>query len=250
MIWAELVQMYDLANLDLKAAIAQGIKGTDMESIRKDARERLTTALDALSPESIRELESILSIPEKRDEQYQAADIFNQVGHIPQQLFDSIIRAAVYEPNPSFNRYFIDPCVAQFGNRKVVISLLEHVKTGTNFEKAGAVNALYWALPSSTIINGQETEESKRLNKDLGDISDEMHILLLSEFVHNDDLDVRRSIIPAILGKDRVYAEDLKQLAERARRIALAYPATEYIHQRVLVNLGIQEGLPCKPERG
>ncbi len=51
----------------------------------------------------------------------------------------------MYEHNPSLNRYFVEPCVAVFGSWQVREALLDLFEQGSNFEKAGAVNALYWA---------------------------------------------------------------------------------------------------------
>ncbi|MEH1922688.1 hypothetical protein [Nostoc sp.] len=48
--------------------------------------------------------------------------MFNKVAqsapkHLKEVLFSPIIRAAVYERNPSFNRSFVEPCVIAFGHR-------------------------------------------------------------------------------------------------------------------------------------
>jgi hypothetical protein len=54
-----------------------------------------------------------------------------------------MIRAAVYERDPSKNRVFVEPCVATFGLRRVNETLLGRFENGSDQEKAGAVQAMY-----------------------------------------------------------------------------------------------------------
>ncbi len=61
-----------------------------------------------------------------------------------ERFFQPLIRAGVYEINPSLNRQFIEPAVKHFGVRRVKEALLEVINNGTAFEQAGAISALYW----------------------------------------------------------------------------------------------------------
>ncbi|MGW1070706.1 hypothetical protein ACWD4F_40185 [Streptomyces aureus] len=53
--------------------------------------------------------------------------------------------AAVYDPDPSFCRWLVEPAVYAFGRRRVMTALLEYLRTGTQAEQAGAKRAWYCA---------------------------------------------------------------------------------------------------------
>jgi len=62
---------------------------------------------------------------------------------VPEALYESMMRAAVYERDPSKKRAFVEPCVRTFGLRRVSETLLEWFENGSDQEKAGAVQAMY-----------------------------------------------------------------------------------------------------------
>ncbi|MFF4542411.1 hypothetical protein [Streptomyces aureus] len=64
---------------------------------------------------------------------------------LPEELFASLMAAAVYDPDPSFCRWFVEPAVYAFGRRRVMTALLEYLRTGTQAEQAGAKRAWYCA---------------------------------------------------------------------------------------------------------
>lgn len=143
-------------------------------------------------------------------------------------LFSPLIRAAVYERNPSLNRYFVEPCVDVFGREEVYEALLDLVEQGSNFEKAGAVNALYW------VGSAGSTRKSAPI--------------FLTEFVNNSNLDVRRSIIPRLTLDPSHYADELKPLVLEAIEIAKNH-SDDYIRHRVEVQLGTEHLLKPLPHR-
>ncbi|MGV9454549.1 hypothetical protein [Streptomyces sp. NPDC003635] len=53
--------------------------------------------------------------------------------------------AAVYDPDPSFCRWFAEPAVYAFGRRRVMAASVDCLRTGTDAERAGAVRAWYCA---------------------------------------------------------------------------------------------------------
>ncbi|MBU0595072.1 hypothetical protein KJ567_00095 [Candidatus Bipolaricaulota bacterium] len=69
------------------------------------------------------------------------------LGFCPKELFRPMIRAAVYEPDASFNQEFIKPCVAFFGMRAVAEALCEYAECGTRREIDGVWLAGYWIIP-------------------------------------------------------------------------------------------------------
>jgi hypothetical protein len=53
--------------------------------------------------------------------------------------------AAVYDPDPSFCRWFVEPALYAFGRRRVRAALVDYLRTGTDAERAGAIRAWYCA---------------------------------------------------------------------------------------------------------
>ncbi|MDZ8184795.1 MAG: hypothetical protein RMX96_08090 [Nostoc sp. ChiSLP02] len=175
--------------------------------------------------------------------------------HLKEVLFYPLIRAAIYERNPSLNRSFVEPCVIAFGHRLVNEALLEFVEHGSNFEKAGAINALYWAqvplrfdgkVPSFS--KEYATPESQAAYDALADIHLRKRCLFLTEFVKNYSVEVSRSIIPSLILDPLLYPDELKHLIPKA--IAIAKTHTDsYISHRIEVQLGTESLLQPLPLR-
>ncbi|MFG2869535.1 hypothetical protein [Streptomyces sp. NPDC048338] len=64
---------------------------------------------------------------------------------LPEELFAPLMAAAVYDPDPSFCRWFVEPAVYAFGRRRVLAALVDYLRVGTEAERAGAVRAWYCA---------------------------------------------------------------------------------------------------------
>ncbi|MGW5346297.1 hypothetical protein [Streptomyces sp. HUAS TT3] len=64
---------------------------------------------------------------------------------LPEEWFAPLMAAAVYDPDPSFCRWFVEPAVYAFGRRRVMAALVDYLRTGTDAERAGAVRAWYSA---------------------------------------------------------------------------------------------------------
>ncbi|WP_415645635.1 hypothetical protein [Stackebrandtia soli] len=148
---------------------------------------------------------------------------------------EALIRTAVYDPNPSFNRQFVEPALNAFGHRVVKTALLDYLRTGTNRERAGAARAWYWsALPlrlPHVRAEGQDAG-SRPASDDTSEIVGEWREIALREFVSNDDLDVRRCILPGLSLWKSAYPSESHDLVEAAVAIARAHP-DEYIRHRV-----------------
>lgn len=164
-----------------------------------------------------------------RDEQKKRFVAYVLRSKVPRRFFPQTIRAAVYDENPSFNRQFIEPCIVSFGNRAVIEALLSYLCDGTKFEKAGAANALYWAWLDLARV-GFRSDQAADLRK-------ATDCLLLQEFVANEDVDVRRSIIPGLNLDPNHYSNNFKRLIPRAIEIARQH-TDAYIRHRVEIQLG------------
>ncbi len=140
---------------------------------------------------------------------------------LPEPFFDPLVRAAVHDPDPSFDRQFVEPLLAAFGARRTQEALLGIFATGTNPERAGAARAWYWA-----------TVETFEAPGELRDLQDRWNRAALGEFVANEDLDVRRCVLPQLPLDPAGYPAELRPLVAEAVRIARIHP-DGYLRHRV-----------------
>jgi hypothetical protein len=157
---------------------------------------------------------------------------------LPEEFLGPLVRAGVYDPDPSFNRQFIEPAVTAFGRRRVKTALIEVLRTGTDAERAGAARAWYWTgIPMR--VAGRDgsgayiyTAESLAEREAVADLRAQWQEAALREFVSNEDLDVRRCVLPGLSLNPANYPGQLRELVAEAVRIARAHP-DEYIRHRV-----------------
>ena len=150
---------------------------------------------------------------------------------VPRRLLAGFISAAVSDLNPSRNKFYIHPCVRTYGSKEVVTRLLRIVEVGSNEEQCGAVSALYWAY-------------GNQRNDDLSELREWRQRLLLMRFIDNDDLNLRRRILPALSFDARTYPAELVPLLATAMAIARSHP-DEYIRHRSGIQMG--QGGPLMP---
>ena len=182
------------------------------------------------------------------------AGLCERSGSLAEVFFVPMLNAAIDEVNPSYNRYFVAPCMNSFGPRRVNEYLLCVIESGTDFQKAGAVNALYWAqaglsFPSNAVSYDIEyaTPESRAAYEALQDVRDRRRRVLLETFVMNSSVDVRRSIIPSLELDPQAYPDSHRSLVISAIEVARSHE-DGYIRHRVEVQLGdVSEGLAPLP---
>jgi len=190
-----------------------------------------------------------------RERKWFVAELARRSDSLAEVFFAPMLDAGIDEVNPSANRDFIEPCVHAFGHRRVNEYLLGVVESGTDFRKAGAVNALYWAGMSLTFIGPTPsysieyaTPESRAAYEALADVWERKRKLLLETFVANPNVHVRRSIIPTLSLDPAEYPESNRPLVARAIEIARGSD-DEYIRHRVEVQLGNEHLLAPLPHR-
>jgi len=218
-------------------------------------KERIINEARRLLPSATPDDWNLLADDLENDERkWFVAAIFSR-SPVPKRLLKPMIRAAVYEVNPSLNREFVSPCIASYGHRVVNEALLEFVENGTDFEKAGAINASYWGgMSLSYRANTKEftvenaTPESRAAYLELKDVWERKRCLFLREFVSNENVDVRRSIIPSLCLDEAAYPEALKPLVSIAIDIARKHQ-DDYMRHRVEVQLGNEHLLCPLPHR-
>lgn len=157
-----------------------------------------------------------------------------QNNQIPEILFLPLIYTSVYERNPSLNRYFIEPCIRCYGSYRVNYELINrYMLNGTNEEKAGLARILYWSLRSS-------------FGENIQDLVYQVRCWFLTEFVVNEDINVRRCILPHLELETFGYPQELHSLIPQAINIALSHP-DEYIRHRIQIQLGFNSSYKPLP---
>ena len=150
---------------------------------------------------------------------------------LDERFFEALISAGVYDPNPSANARFIRPAIAHFGRQRVQAALLEFLRHGTNPERAGAARAWYWTHASRKYAQHNQAEWDG-----LADLRAAWREAALREFISNDDIDVRRCILPGLSLSTERYPADLHALVAEAIRVARSHP-DEYLRHRVEIQI-------------
>lgn len=159
---------------------------------------------------------------------------------LSEESFDVLLKAAVHDPNPSFNRQFVEPSLNAFGHRRVQFALLKYLRTGTDLERAGAARAWYWsALPlRMPLVRAEGLGATGQAERDDGSaVVVVWNEAALREFVSNEHLDVRRCILPGLSLRKSAYSPELHDLVDTAVAIARSHP-DEYIRHRVEHQVG------------
>ena len=164
------------------------------------------------------------------------ARAFRSANQMPERLFEPMVKAAVRAGDPSSPRWFVEPCLRCFGPRRVNESLLNTLEGGTDEDKAGAANALYFAMG----LVGQDGIA----DEDVENLRERRRCLALRTFVTSDNVPLRRCLLAGLGLDESLYPEAVRPLVSEAIRIARSHP-DEYIRHRVEVQLG--SGGPYKP---
>ncbi len=197
-----------------------------------------TTVAASFATATLEDMQWLLSELADRHKKSFAAIVLGHADFVPEHLFDALVKAAVYEPDPSDNRFFIEPAIRATSLFRVYVALLTYLETGTNREKAGAINALYWVnIPlSGWAMTKQQresySEPSLQLREDLEEVRGRVRHRLLQEFVANDDVGVQRSIIGQLSLVSEDYPETLQDVIPKAIDIARNH-ADDYIRRRL-----------------
>jgi hypothetical protein len=146
-------------------------------------------------------------------------------------FFDALVNAGVYDPNPSANAQFIRPAIAHFGRERVQTALLGFLRGGTNPERAGAARAWYWTHATERYIDHNRAEWDG-----LAGLRSAWREAALREFVANEDINVRRCILPGLPLSTEPYPADLHALVAEAIRIARTH-SDEYLRHRVEIQI-------------
>lgn len=176
-----------------------------------------------------------------------AAYVLRTLRDVPEPLYEPILRAAVHERDPSKNRAFVDPCVQAFGMKRVNETLLEWFESGSDRDKAGAVQALYHVGLISARASSWLRPGADEVFKAVGDLWMRQRCLLLHEFVYNPSVLVRQRIIPHLELRDASsYPEKFRPLVRQAIQIAKSHDDA-YIRHRVEIQMSLDGAQLFRP---
>jgi hypothetical protein len=168
-------------------------------------------------------------------------NVLRKGNQMPQLLFVPMLRTAVYEKNPSYNRSFLEPCMRCFGSRLVNCELISrYTEKGTDYEKAGVASSFYWSFG----LNGH----GEIPHENLDDLRQKVQIWFLKEFVANKNIDVRRSIVAQLQLNPFQYPVNLWLLVIKAIFIGFIH-SDNYIRQRIKIQLGQRLPYMALPQR-
>jgi hypothetical protein len=154
------------------------------------------------------------------------------------EWFEPLIRAAVYEPDPSFSSQLVRPAVTAFGRRRVQLALLAYLDTGAPADAAGAARAWYWTSVGVKYMPGSKTltPESAAEYEAVSDLRERYRHTALHRFLTDDDLDMRRCILPGLTLDPRMYPSGMRDQVAQAVHIART-SNDDYLRHRVEIQI-------------
>ncbi|MFJ3861965.1 hypothetical protein ACIPRL_37855 [Streptomyces sp. NPDC090085] len=146
---------------------------------------------------------------------------------LPDEWFAPLMAAAVYDPDPSFCRWFIEPAVYAFGRRRVMAALVDYLQVGTDAERSGAVRAWYSAhVPLRADrspaygpggVRDPALDESQDIKTDWLEAS-------LRVFAESTDLLMRHRVLLNLPTSRTAYPAQLRELLETTVASARVHP--------------------------
>lgn len=143
---------------------------------------------------------------------------------LPDDFFTPLVAAAIYEPDPSFTRWFAKPAIEAFGRLRVRRALLEYLKTGSDRERIGAAQAWYYTQLRRSDVRAAEAKAGTESDGS-GDLTAEWREAALREFVRNDNLTLRHYLVKYLpLGGPDAFPSNCRELVDVALEIARELP--------------------------
>ncbi|WP_340680842.1 hypothetical protein [Paraglaciecola sp.] len=78
------------------------------------------------------------------DKKWFVVKLLEKVNPVPKALFDDLVLAALTEHDPSFNKWFIAPCVKSFGVEQVKSKIMALAPHPQVVENEGVNKVMYW----------------------------------------------------------------------------------------------------------
>lgn len=190
----------------------------------RDAYSDLTPRMPKMKGEILRWFQDALRDEERK---WVAAAILAIKPDSARPLVKNLLTAGLKEADPSLNRAFVTPLEHVSNWPEIVDFIIEAADQGDNLIRGGVGRLAYWLRRD---IPGYGDEPISQLNS-----------WMILEFCRNDDLVVRRCLIPQLRldgsNVDDEAREKIPDVTELARK-----SGDEYINQRLDIHLGNHSG--------
>ena len=143
-------------------------------------------------------------------------------------LRKALLRAAMEEKNPSFNRNFIKPLRVVMTYPEAINSMIEMIDPNDPLEVAGVANASYWARIELDDSDDLETRTN-------------FNIWRIERFLDLTDVYAKRTLIAGMSFKSPYVPEEFKEKSKLVIKLARKHK-DEYIRHRVEIQLGTSSG--------
>lgn len=143
-------------------------------------------------------------------------------------LKKALLRAAITEENPSFNRNFIAPLRAVMTYPEAINSMIEMIDSNNPAEVAGVSNASYWAR-----IELSESDDLKARTQ--------LNAWKIERFLDLSDVYARRTLIAGMSFDKAFVPDEYKEKSNRVIELARNHE-DEYIRHRLEIELGTSSG--------
>jgi hypothetical protein len=102
---------------------------------------RITSNFPKDNPDSLVWFTAALIHTEKK---WFVVKLLEKVNPVPKTLFDDLVLASLIEHDPSFNKWFITPCVKSFGVEAVKSKIMALASHPQVVENEGVNKVMYW----------------------------------------------------------------------------------------------------------
>ncbi|MFF4902503.1 hypothetical protein [Streptomyces sp. NPDC001068] len=146
---------------------------------------------------------------------------------LSEEYFAPLMAAAVYDPDPSFCLWFVEPAVYAFGRRRVMAALVDCLRLGTNTERAGAVRAWYCAHVPLRADRSSAYGHTGVRDSALDEAEDIEHAWLevsMQVFAESTDLRIRHGVLLYLPTSRVAYPPHLHELFDTTLVSARADP--------------------------
>lgn len=174
------------------------------------------------------------SAPEREWFHLARSTIADQVRERAQpEWFEPLMRAMVYDFDLSFVRDLVEPAMEAYGRREVKKALIEYLATGTTPERTGAGQAWYFTQLQITFRDDSDTPttESVAIARSYEDVDWEWSATALRVFVEDEDVYLRRCVLPWVPRNPAKCPEDVGDLIAQANDIVRTH-SDDYIRRR------------------
>lgn len=169
-----------------------------------------------------------------------ASLVIGNLSRLPPEMFPALVRAAVYDPDVSGPKFFLEPCAEVFGAKRMLDAVTDYLEQGTNVERAGAAAAMYCAVWAAMLANDRKWMSLSRILT-----------IVPRTFLECEDVGVRRetAYLMGHIFKESYAADQYRDLIDQVIAVGSNHP-DEFVRYCILSLRGTWRGRgPSRPSR-